>query len=122
MKKFFITIIILVLLQSLNGQRINYYFFNQRQLQENIEIGWVRECNIISLDFGRKYFCYGIKKYSGHDVEITSCIIYSKFIEKNNEILLKDKITNNKIIFSMNDSSITFKNNSKYFKKVTRFM
>ena len=121
MKKFFIIIIVLVLLESLNGQRINYYFFNQRQLQDNFKIGWLKECNVISLDFSRKYFCYGIKKYSGHDIENTDCIIYSKFIKKDNEIVLKDKITNNKIIFSINDSSIVFKNNSKYFKKGDTF-
>lgn len=109
------------LFENLNGQRINYYFFSPKQLKNNVEIGRLRECSVISLDFSSKYFCYGIKQYSGHDIEITNCTIYSKFIKTDNAIILKDKIANNKIILAINDSSIVFKNNSKYFKKGDTF-
>lgn len=117
MKKIFVITIILVLLESLYGQRVNYYFFSPKQLQDNLKKGKLKECNVISLDFYRNYFCYGVKQYSGHDMENTNCMIYSKFIKKNNEIILKDNISCNKIIMAINDSSIVFKNNSKYFKK-----
>jgi len=121
MKKIFVITIILMLLECLYGQRVNYYFFSPKQLQNNVKTGWLKECSVISLDFSSKYFCYGIKQYSGHDMENTNCMIYSKFIKKNNEIILKDNISCNKIIMTINDSSIVFKNNSKYFKKGDTF-
>lgn len=102
-------------------QREEYYFYTQKQIEENRIYGKHRHYGIISFDFNSNLFYIGNADDREEMIDI-SAISSGAIYRKNNNIICYDKRLNRNYIFKKIDKySIEVLNNTAVFNKGTKF-